>query len=210
MLASVLKSKTAIEISIQIMDTFVQMRTLLSSHGQLIHQIDRIAQKQTSFELEAREKFEAIFSALEDRQLPYKQGVFFDGQVFDAHVFVSDLIRQAKKSIILLDNYIDDTVLAQFSKANQTIKIYLLTKNVSNVLKQDITKYNAQYGNITRIDFHLAHDRFFILDEKAIYHIGASLKDLGKKWFAFSKLEADSFGLMKKIHHVIEANGVRG
>lgn len=205
MLSAILKSKTAVEISIQIMQTFVQMRALLTSHEQLVHKINHIEHKQTSFEIEAKEKFEALFSALEDKTTLKNQGVFFDGQIFDAHTFVSDLIRKAKKSIILLDNYIDDTVLTQLSKSNKNVKIYILTKNISNQLKLDAKKYGEQYSAIELIEFNLSHDRFLIIDD-GIYHIGASLKDLGKKWFAFSKLENNSFGIMEQINNIIQEN----
>jgi len=132
------------------------------------------------------------------------QGVFYDGQVFDAYVFISKLIRKAKKSIILLDNYIDETVLELLTKSDEKAKIIILTKNIGNQLKLDLEKFNKQYPKIEAITFNLSHDRFVIIDEKEIYHIGASLKDLGKKWFAFSKLEGESFGLMAQIQKTIK------
>ncbi|MDP3562602.1 MAG: ORF6N domain-containing protein [Legionellaceae bacterium] len=199
MLSAVLKSKTAVEISIQIMHAFVEMRRFFSINGDLVNKIQQVEQKQIAFEMKAQEKFEAIFSALEDNPVNAKQGVFFDGQVFDAYLFVSKLIRSAKKSIILLDNYIDETVLEQLSKASKNIKIFILTKNITSNLKLDVSKYNAQHTKIELIQFGLSHDRFLILDQHDIYHIGASLKDLGKKWFAFSKLEQTSFALMDEI-----------
>jgi len=211
MLSAILKSKTAIEISLQVMDAFVKMREIISSNREFIHRLFQIERQQISFELKTTEKFEALFSALENKTLTKTQGIFFEGQIFDAHVFVSDLIKQAKKSIVLIDNYIDETVLTQLSKANPKIKIYLLTKSLSNALKLDIKKYNDQYANIILIEFGLSHDRFLILDQKEIYHIGASLKDLGKKWFAFSKFKINSFGLMEKINTVVEkSNQSRG
>ena len=178
------------------------MRALLTSHGQLVHRIDLVENKQTSFELETKEKFEALFSALEDKKTLHNQGVFFDDQIFDAHTFVSDLIRKAKKTIILIDNYIDDTVLTQLSKSHKNVKITILTKNISSQLKLDVEKYNQQYSSIELIEFTLSHDRFLIIDED-IFHIGASLKDLGKRWFAFSKLSNNCLGLMEKIQQVL-------
>ena len=203
MLSAVLKSKTAIELSIQIINAFVQMRRFVASHSDLIERLQHIEQKQISFEIKSQEKFETIFSALEEKPLVSKQGVFYDGQVFDAYLFVSKLIRSAKQSIILLDNYIDETVLEQLSKSLPTVKVSILTKQISEHLKLDIKKYNAQYQKINLVHFELSHDRFLIIDEKDVYHIGASLKDLGKKWFAFSKLEAASFGLMEQIKKLI-------
>ena len=199
MLSAVLKSRTAIDVSVQIMQSFVQMRNFFSSHGDLVMKIQHIERNQILHEAKTQEKFEAIFSALEEKPMIANQGIFFDGQVFDAYLFVSKLIRSAKKSIILLDNYLDETVLEQLSKASKNIKIFILTKNITSNLKLDVSKYNAQHTKIELIQFGLSHDRFLIVDQHDIYHIGASLKDLGKKWFAFSKLEQTSFALMDEI-----------
>ena len=199
MLSAVLKSRTAIDVSVQIMQSFVQMRNFFSSHGDLVMKIQHIERNQILHEAKTQEKFEAIFSALEEKPMIANQGIFFDGQVFDAYLFVSKLIRSAKKSIILLDNYIDKTVLEQLSNASKNIKIFILTKNITSNLRLDVSKYNAQHTKIELIQFGLSHDRFLIVDQHDIYHIGASLKDLGKKWFAFSKLEQTSFALMDEI-----------
>ncbi len=121
--------------------------------------------------------------------LPPKQGIFYDGQVFDAYVFVADLVKSARKSIILIDNYVDETVLQLFTKRNKNVTVSIYTKTISKTLKQDLEKHNAQYPKIEIKKFDKAHDRFLIIDETTVYHIGASLKDLGKKWFAFSKME---------------------
>ncbi|MDP3465586.1 MAG: ORF6N domain-containing protein, partial [Sulfuricurvum sp.] len=154
--------------------------------------------------IESDEKFNKLFDALEEKTLTPKQGIFYDGQIFDAYLFVSDLIRKATTSIILLDNYIDETVLTHLSsKTNPNIRITILTKTISKELTLDLQKHNAQYPTIVIKEFASTHDRFLILDEKEIYHIGASLKDLGKKWFAFSLLERESFGLMEKVKKVI-------
>lgn len=150
-------------------------------------------------QLQADEKFEKLFDALEDKSINLKQGIYFDGQIFDAFTFISELIRKAKKSIILIDNYCDDTTLTHLSKADPKVKITLLCKTITKQLKLDIEKYNAQYKNLEAKEFNSSHDRFLILDEKEIYHVGASLKDLGKKWFVFSLLEAESFGLMGRV-----------
>ena len=209
MLSAILKSKTAVEISLYIMDAFVHMRAILSANKELMNRIEQIEHQQICFKMEATEKFEALFSALENKRLANTQGIFYDGQIFDAHIFVSDLIRQAKKSIILLDNYIDETVLTQLSKSNQEIKIYILTKNISNQLKLDVKKYAEQYAVIELIEFNGSHDRFLIIDDKDIYHIGASLKDLGKKWFAFSKIDDQSFNFIEKIKGIIISKCLR-
>jgi len=127
-----------------------------------------------------------------------EQGIFFDGQIFDAYIFVSNLIKSSKKSIILIDNYIDETVLTLFSK-NQEITVTIFTKNISRQLKLDIKKYNEQYKPIIIKSFSSSHDRFLIIDDKKIYHFGASLKDLGKKWFAFSKFDIEAIEILNKL-----------
>ncbi len=137
------------------------------------------------------EKVEGIDLQIQ-ANLPPNQGIFFNGQVFDAYKFVSDLIRSANKSVILIDNYIDDTVLTLFTKREKGVKFIIFTKSVSKQLKLDIKKHNKQYEAIDIKIFKNAHDRFLIIDKKEIYHFGASLKDLGKKWFAFTKLNKNS------------------
>ncbi len=131
--------------------------------------------------------------------LPPKQGVFFDEQIFDAYTFVSDLVRTAKTSIILIDNYIDDTVLTHLTKRKKDVEFYIFTKNISRQLKLDIEKHNQQYKPVIIQKFDKAHDRFMIIDEKEIYHFGASLKNLGKKWFAFSKMDISSVKVLDKL-----------
>ena len=132
------------------------------------------------------------------------QGVFFDGQVFDAYELASRIIRSAKESIVLIDNYIDETTLTHLTKKNQGVKVLLLTKDISKQLNLDIQKANTQYGHFEAKAFALSHDRFLIIDGKEVYHLGASLKDLGKKWFAFSKMEARSVGgIMNEIKELI-------
>jgi hypothetical protein len=132
------------------------------------------------------------------------QGVFFDGQVFDAYELASKIIRSAKKSIVLIDNYIDENTLTHLAKKNKGVKVHLLTKQVSKQLQLDIQKANEQYGNFTAKAFTQSHDRFLIIDNNDVYHLGASLKDLGKKWFAFSKLEAKSVeNIMNEILELI-------
>jgi hypothetical protein len=131
--------------------------------------------------------------------LPPHEGVFYDGQIFDAHLFVSDLIKAANQSIILIDNYIDENVLALLSKRKSNVKAVIYTANISSQLKLDIKRYNAQYPRIEIEQFTRSHDRFLIIDHRTVYHIGASLKDLGKKWFAFSKIGLDAHEMIEKL-----------
>jgi hypothetical protein len=140
-----------------------------------------------------------VESLVKNNKLETNQGIFYDGEVYDSYTFILDLIKQAKNEIILIDNYIDDTVLTLFSKIPDT-KITIYTNTISKQLKLDFEKYSKQYDNITLKIFKNSHDRFIILDKKDIYLIGASLKDLGKKWFAFSKMNLDIDELIKKLN----------
>lgn len=195
MLSAVLRSDIAVKVSIQIMNAFIAMRKQLHSNQLLLNRLDRIELKQ----LEADQKFEQIFSALERKDPDPIQGIFFDGQVFDAYQFVADLVRKADKSIILLDNYVDDTVLTLLSKRKNGVKCLILTKAIGKQLQLDLDKHQAQYPPIEVKVLDKAHDRFLILDKKEIYHIGASLKDLGKRWFAFSKLDASGLTILGNL-----------
>ena len=131
--------------------------------------------------------------------LPPNQSIFYDGQVFDAYVFVSDLIRSAKKSIILIDNYIDESVLQLFTKRHENVSVTIYTKSITKILEQDLKKHNAQYPKIEIEIFNKAHDRFLIIDQITLYHLGASLKDLGKKWFAFSRMDSFCSDVLNKF-----------
>lgn len=132
--------------------------------------------------------------------LPPNEGIFFEGQVFDAYIFVSDLIKSAKKSIMLIDNYVDESVLSILSKRKKDVSAMIFTSNLTKQLKLDLKKHNEQYPSIEIKTFNKSHDRFLIIDKELVYHIGASLKDLGKKWFAFSKIELDPNDLISKLN----------
>jgi hypothetical protein len=131
------------------------------------------------------------------------QGIFFDGNVFDAYNFVADLVRKAEKSILVIDNYIDDSVLMLLSKKKENVVCTLLTKNISDQMKLDAEKFNKQYPVLHLKQFDKSHDRFLIIDDTEVYHLGASLKDLGKKWFAFSKLDKDSLTIINYLKELI-------
>ena len=198
MLSAVLRSEVAIQVSIQIMNAFVEMRKVIAAHSNLLQRMGDFEIKQ----LENDQKFNQIFKALEAGNPKIKQGVFFNGQTFDAYTFVADIVRQAKTSIQLIDNYIDDSVLLLFAKRKKEVSVTLYTKTITKVLQQDIKKYNQQYPNIALKKFDKAHDRFLIIDNKTVYHIGASLKDLGKKWFAFSIIDKDAISVLQKIKDI--------
>ena len=194
-ISSVLTSERAVEVSIQIMRAFVAMRRFLLTNAQVFQRLDTLEHKQ----LITDEKINTVLSAIENKDILPKQGIFFDGQVFDAYLFVSDLIRSADKSIILIDNYVDDTILTLFTKRKNNVSLSILTKTISKQMQLDIAKYNRQYPPVYIAEFKNSHDRFLILDEAEVYHFGASLKDLGKKWFAFSKIDKDSVTILKRI-----------
>lgn len=203
MLSGVLKSAKAVQISIQVINAFVAMRRFLTSNAEVFQRLGAVERKQIEHKAEADQKFEQIFNAIEEKSIKPKQGIFFDGQIFDAYQFVSKLIRTARKSIIIIDNYVDDSVLTLLSKAGKKVKIILLTKTISKQLALDVKKYNEQYPAISIKEFKKSHDRFLIIDDKTVYHFGASVKDLGKKWFAFSKFDKDALKLMEKLTDVI-------
>ena len=132
--------------------------------------------------------------------LPPSEGIFYDGQIFDAYAFVANLIKSAKKSIILIDNYVDETVLVLLSKRSDKVSAMIYTKNISKQLGLALKKHNEQYPSIEIKEFTKSHDRFLIIDEKTIYHIGASLKDLGRKWFAFSRIKLNAKDLIDSLN----------
>ena len=194
MLSAVLKSDIAIEISIKIIESFVNMRKIISSNTLVYQRFERVEQRLSTHD----EYFEKIFKAIEDKSIKPQQGIFYDGQIFDAYAFVANLVKSAKVSILLVDNYVNETTLTILSK-NQDINTTIYTSKISKQLKLDIEKYNQQYKKIEIKKFNLSHDRFLIIDRKEVYHFGASLKDLGKRWFAVSKMDINSLEIIKKL-----------
>lgn len=183
MLSAVLKSPTAIHTSIRIIEAFVAMRNFLMNNASIFQRMERLEMKQ----LKTDEKVDAILDKLGEEKKP-KEGIFFQGQIFDAYVFVANLIRMAQSRIVIIDNYIDDTVLVQLAKRKAGVTVDIYDGQISRQLRQDVDTHNAQYPGVTLHHYQKAHDRFMIIDEE-VYHIGASLKDLGKKLFAFSKMD---------------------
>ena len=183
MLSSVLRSEKAIEVNILIMRAFTLMRNFIKKHGSLFQRLDRLEMKQ----LKTDEKVDTILDRL-NRYDEIREGIFFDGQIFDAYVFIARLIRKAKKRIVVIDSYVDDSVLVQLSKRKPGVKVDIYDGKISQQLRQDVARHNAQYPGVTLHAYRKAHDRFLIIDEE-VYHIGHSLKDLGKKLFAFSKMD---------------------
>ena len=184
MLATVLKSDVAVKVSIAIMDAFVEMHRIMASNAALYQRIKDIERHQLCTD----QKIEEIIGFIGSRALPPKEGIFFDGQIFDAYAFVSDLIRSARKRIILIDNYIDDSVLMMLAKREEGVTADIVTRRVTEALTLDLERHNRQYPPVDVRECDRYHDRFLIIDD-TVYHLGASLKDLGKKLFAFSRME---------------------
>lgn len=182
MLSTVLRSKTAIQVSIHIMQSFVAMRRYLFNNAGIIQRISRIEVRQN----ETDRRIDEIFSKFQDKTIPV-EGIFYDGQIFDAYIFVTDLVRSARRRVVLIDNYVDESVLLMFSKRASGVSAEIRTGRLSSQLQLDVVKHNSQYEPIVIVQTQNIHDRFLIVDDD-VYHIGASLKDLGKKLFAFSKM----------------------
>ena len=201
MLSSVLRSPIAIATNIQIMRAFTAMRRFIAANAQVFQRLEVIEHTQLSLaahQEEADKKFEEIFRRLDDGSVTQKQGIFYDGQIFDAYVFITERVREAKKRIVLIDNYIDESVFTILDKHAKGVKAKIYTKNFTPQLSLDLEKHNAQYAPIEVEPFDRSHDRFLCIDD-TVYHIGASLKDLGKKWFAFAKMELTTDDLLTKI-----------
>lgn len=201
MLSSVLKSQTAVEVNIRIMRTFIAMRRFIATNAQLFQRLETIEYHQLEMKQHQEvtdRRIDEVFKRL-DTDIPPMQGIFYDGQVFDAYRFVSDLIRKAKQSIVLIDNYVDDTVLTLLDKRSEGVSATIYTQRVSSQFQLDVDRHNSQYPLIEIKRFNKAHDRFLLIDNE-VYHIGASIKDLGKKWFGFTLMrDITATELIKKI-----------
>ena len=201
MLSAVLHTPVAVRVSIQIMEAFVEMRHTLAANDHIVRRLETIEHHQLSLakhQEETDNKIEEVFRRLDEGQVKPQQGIFYDGQIFDAYSFVNDRIREAKKHIVLIDNYVDETVLAMLDKRRNGVTAKVYTRNISRQLSLDFEKHNAQYTPIEVEQFDRAHDRFLCIDD-TVYLIGASIKDLGKKWFGFVKLEQTTDELLSKM-----------
>ena len=201
MLSGVLRSPQAININIQIMRAFTTMRHFIASNAQVFQRLEVIEHTQLSLvahKEDTDKKFEEVFRRLDEGNAATKQVIFYDGQIFDAYSFINDRIREANKRIVLIDNYVDDSVLKMLDKRAKDVSAKVYTKFWTPQLPIDIKKHNAQYAPIDVEQFDRAHDRFLCIDD-TVYHIGASLKDLGKKWFAFNRMELTTDELLGKM-----------
>lgn len=201
MLSSVLKSQTAVEVNIRIMRAFITMRRFIATNAQLFQRLETIEYHQLEMKQHQEvtdRRIDEVFKHL-DADIPPMQGIFYDGQVFDTYRFVSDLIRKAKQSIVLIDNYVDGTVLTLLDKRSEGVSATIYTQRVSSQFQLDVDRHNSQYPLIEIKRFNKAHDRFLLIDNE-VYHIGASIKDLGKKWFGFTLMrDITATELIKKI-----------
>lgn len=191
MLSGILRSGTAIEVNIQIMRAFTKMRHFLANNASVFRRLKTLEYHQLEMQQHQQatdKQLDEVFRRLDEGSCKPQQGIFYDGQVYDAYTFVADLVKSAKHRIILIDNYIDETVLTLLDKRAAEVQVTIYTQQISRQLQLDIDRHNAQYPPIEVNIFRLSHDRFLCIDE-AVYHVGASIKDLGKKWFGFSKME---------------------
>ena len=190
MLSALLKSEIAVKVSINIMKAFTEMRKFLIYNGQVFQEIDNIKCQL----LEHNKKFDKIFNELQkNSQEEFKQRIFFEGQIYDAYSLIIDIIKSSKLKILIIYNYIDDSILKMISKKNKDVEVVILTSQNCNINKLDINKFNEQYPILKVARTNEFHDRFIVIDNKKLYHIGASLKDLGKKCFAISKIDDNEY-----------------
>ena len=184
MLAGILKSDIAVNISIKIIKAFISMRKFLIQNGQVFERLSILEYKQ----LENEKNFDKVFNMLQQED-NVKQKIFFKGQIWDSYSLIIDIIKKANKKIVIIDNYIDDSVLKMLTKKNKNVETVIITSEKSNISQLDIQKFNKEYPILKVAKTNKFHDRFIIIDNKELYHCGASIKDLGKKCFAINKIE---------------------
>ena len=192
MLSGLLKNDIAIQVSINIMNAFVEMRKFLAVNGQLFERLTNVEYKL----LEHDKKFDKVFDQLQNEE-NIKQKIFFEGQIYDAYSLIIDIFKKANKKILIIDNYIDDSVLKMLTKKNKNIEVVILTSDKSNIQKIDIQTFNKEYPILKVAKTNKFHDRFIVIDNKEMYHLGASIKDLGKKCFGINRIE--DIAIIKKV-----------
>ena len=199
MLATIIRTDIAVDVSIKIMDAFVEMRKFISLNGQIFERLTNVEYKL----LEHDNKFNRVFNELQNnKEEEFKQKIFFKGQIYDAYELIINIIKIAQNKITIIDNYIDDTILKMLQKKNKNVEVSILTSQNSNLTKLDIKKFNEQYPTLRITKTNKFHDRFIIIDNKELYHCGASLKDLGKKCFGINKIDGKDF--IENINKMID------
>ena len=198
MLATIIRTDIAVNVSIKIMDAFVEMRKFISLNGQVFERLTNVEYKL----LEHDNKFNQVFNELQNnKEKEFKQKIFFKGQIYDAYELIIDIMKIAKNKIVIIDNYIDDTILKMLQKKNKNVEVVILTSQNCNLTKLDIKKFNELYPTLKIAKTDKFHDRFIIIDNKELYHCGASLKDLGKKCFGINKIQGMNF--IENINKII-------
>lgn len=198
MLAGILKNDIAVKVSINIIRAFIEMRKFIANNGQLFSRLTNIEYKL----LEHDKKFDEVFNELQkNEENKFQQQIFYDGQIYDAYSLMVDIIKSAKNKIVIIDNYIDDSILKMLSKKEDNVEVVILTSPNTKISKLDITKFNKQYPTLKMATTNNFHDRFILIDNTILYHCGASLKDLGKKCFAINKIEDAKF--IEFVEHII-------
>lgn len=195
MLSAVLHSDRAVDISIKIINTFIEMRKFLNSKGQVFERLTNVEYKL----IEHEKKFDTIFNQLQQEE-NIKQKIFFEGQIWDSYSLIIDIFKKANKKITIIDNYIDDSVLKMLTKKNKNVEVVIITSEKSNIEDIDIKKFNKEYPTLKVAKTNKYHDRFIIIDNKELYHCGASIKDLGKKCFGINKIEDVS--IINKLYEI--------
>ena len=199
MLSGLLRNEIAVQVSINIMNAFVEMRKFISLNGQIFQRLTNVEYKL----LEHDNKFNQVFNELQNnKEQEFKQKIFFKGQIWDSYELIIDIIKIAKTKIVIIDNYIEDSILKMLQKKNKNVEVIILTSQNCMLTKLDIKKFNEQYGALKIAKTDKFHDRFIIIDNKELYHCGASLKDLGKKCFAINKIEGTDF--IENINKIID------
>ena len=193
MLSAVLHSDRAVDISIKIINTFIEMRKFLNSNGQVFERLTNVEYKL----IEHEKKFDTIFNQLQQEE-NIKQKIFFEGQIWDSYSLIIDIFKKAYKKITIIDNYIDDSILKMLTKKNKNVEVVIITSEKSNIENIDIKKFNKEYPTLKVAKTNKYHDRFIIIDNKELYHCGASIKDLGKKCFGINKIE--DVGIINKLY----------
>ena len=197
MLSGLLRNSIAIQVSINIMNAFVEMRKFLSTNGHVFERLTNVEYQllEHDKELSKHEKqFERVFDELQrNKKEEFNQKIFFEGQIYDAYSLIVDIIKTAENKILIIDNYIDDSILKMISKKNKNVDVIIVTSQNNNLIKLDIHKFNKQYPTLKVIRTNKFHDRFIVIDNQKLYHIGASLKDLGKKCFAISQIKDEEY-----------------
>ncbi len=196
MLSGLLRNEIAVQVSISIMDAFVEMRKFLNNNGKVFERLTTLEYKQ----IENEKNFNKVFNLLQSKK-NIKQKIFFQGQIWDSYSLIIDIIKKAEKKITIIDNYVDDSILKMLSKKNDEVEVIILTSNKSNIQNLDVQKFNKEYPTLKVAKTNKFHDRFIIIDNKELYHLGASIKDLGKKCFAINEMENEE--LIELIRKVI-------